>query len=164
MEGFIYEFLGTTILIFLGTGVVANVSLNKTYGHGAGLIVIAFAWAIGVFTGVFVAAGQSGAHLNPAVTFAFAFLGKFSWAKVPAYLAGQMLGAMAGALLTWLSYKKQYDATPDANTIRGTFCNTPTIPSNQEPNPKQNQKYDNHNKHDSIDPNFSKENPISRLK
>ena len=129
MEGFIYEFLGTTILIFLGTGVVANVSLNKTYGHGAGLIVIAFAWAIGVFTGVFVAAGQSGAHLNPAVTIAFAFLGKFSWTKVPAYLAGQMLGAMAGALLTWLSYKKQYDATTDAAAIRGTFCNTPTIPS-----------------------------------
>ena len=75
LTAFIGEFIGTMMLLILGNGVVANVLLTKTKGHNSGLIVIAFGWAIAVFVGVFCAAGLSKAHLNPAVTIAFAAAG-----------------------------------------------------------------------------------------
>ena len=129
MQAILYEFIGTAILLLLGNGVVANVSLVKTYGNNGGLIVIAFAWAMAVFTGVFIAAPASGAHLNPAVTLALAYLGKFSWTEVPGYLLAQLSGAFAGAVVVWLSYKKHFDATDDAGAIKASFCTSPAIRS-----------------------------------
>ena len=94
------------------------------------LIVIAFGWAIAVFTGIFVASHFSKAHLNPAFTLAAAYIGDgFGWADVPAYLGGQLLGAMTGALLVWLAYKLHFVATPDANAKLAVFCTSPAIPS-----------------------------------
>jgi glycerol uptake facilitator protein len=55
---------------------------------------------------VYVSAAASGAHLNPAVTIALAYAGKFDWTLVPQYIAAQMIGAMLGALLVWLAYKQ----------------------------------------------------------
>jgi glycerol uptake facilitator protein len=127
MNAYLFEFIGTALLILLGNGVVANVSLKNTYGFNAGLIVITFGWAIGVFVGVFVSADASGAHINPAVTLALATAGKFSWQMVPGYILAQMLGAMMGSLLVWLTYKKHYDATEDPGAIRGTFSTGPAI-------------------------------------
>ena len=130
MHPFLGEFIGTAILIILGDGVVANVVLNKTKGNGSGLIVIAFGWAIAVFTGIFVASHFSKAHLNPAFTLAAAYIGDgFNWSDVPAYLGGQFLGAMTGALLVWLAYKLHFVATPDANAKLAVFCTGPAIPS-----------------------------------
>jgi len=77
MAPFTAEFLGTALVILLGNGVVANVVLTGTKGNGGGLIVITTAWSLAVFVGVVVSAPYSGAHLNPAVTFAFAIAGKF---------------------------------------------------------------------------------------
>jgi len=128
MSIFISEFLGTAILITLGNGVVANVVLNKTKGHNGGWIVIAFGWAIGVFAGVYVAK-SSGAHLNPAVTMALVYLQKISWNVVPQYLAGQLLGAMAGSVIVWLSYLQHYKATENAESILATFSTSPAIKS-----------------------------------
>ena len=91
------EFIGTALLIILGEGVNANVVLSKTKGNNSGWIVIAFGWAIAVFVGVYASAATSGAHLNPAITIAFAAIGKIDWAIVPTYITAQMLGAMAGA-------------------------------------------------------------------
>jgi glycerol uptake facilitator protein len=125
----LYEFIGTAILILLGNGVVANVALSKTYGHNGGLVVIAFAWAMAVFVGVFIAAPASGAHLNPAVTLALSFLGKFSWSKAGGYLLAQLAGAFAGSVLVWITYKKHYDATEDAAAIKASFCTAPAIRS-----------------------------------
>jgi glycerol uptake facilitator protein len=99
MSPFIAEIVGTSILIILGDGVVANVILSKTKGFNGGLISITFGWSMAVFVGVYVSATASGAHLNPAVTIALAYAGKFDWALVPQYLAGQMIGAMIGAFL-----------------------------------------------------------------
>ncbi len=127
MNAYLFEFIGTALLILLGNGVVANVSLKNTYGFNAGLIVITFGWAIGVFVGVFVSADASGAHINPAVTLGLATAGKFSWQMVPGYILAQMLGAMMGSLLVWLTYKKHYDATEDPGAIRGTFSTGPAI-------------------------------------
>lgn len=66
------EFIGTAVMLLLGTGVCANVSLARTKGNGAGWIVVIVTWAMAVFTGVVIAGPYSGAHLNPSVTLAFA--------------------------------------------------------------------------------------------
>jgi len=122
------ELIGTFLLILLGNGVVANVVLNKTKGNSSGWIVITFGWAIAVFVGVYAAAAVSGAHLNPAVTIALA-LKDGIWEKVPMYIAGQMLGAMAGALLVWIQYRQHFDATDNADLQLAAFCTAPAIRS-----------------------------------
>lgn len=78
------EFIGTAVMLLLGTGVCANVSLARTKGNGAGWIVVIVTWAMAVFTGVVIAGPYSGAHLNPSVTLAFAATGQFPWSDVPA--------------------------------------------------------------------------------
>src|ERR1700736_6880995 len=113
MHPFLGEFIGTALLIILGDGVVANVVLNKTKGNNSGWIVISFGWGIAVFVGVYVAAAASGAHLNPAVTIAMAVLEKFQLADVPVYIGAQLLGAMTGALIVWLSYRQHFNETMD---------------------------------------------------
>ena len=127
MSPFIGEFIGTAILIIMGDGVVANVVLNKTKGQHGGWIVITFGWAIGVFIAVYIVASSSGAHLNPAVTIALALIEKFSWTDVPLYIAAQMLGAATGAFLVWLSYKKHFEVTADAELKLAVFCTGPAI-------------------------------------
>jgi glycerol uptake facilitator protein len=129
MNIFTGEIIGTFLLILLGNGVVANVILNKTKGNSSGWIVIAFGWAIAVFVGVFVAAKPSGAHLNPAVTFALAFLEKVSWKDVPQYIGGQMIGAMLGSVGVWAAYYQHFAATGDGEIKKAVFCTAPAIRS-----------------------------------
>src|SRR6516165_9857406 len=102
MSAFTGELIGTTLLVLLGDGVVANVLLQKTKGHGGGWIVITFGWAMAVFVGVLVASTPSGAHLNPVVSIGLAVAGKFDGARIPEYVLAQMLGACVGAFLVWL--------------------------------------------------------------
>lgn len=127
MSAYTSEMIGTAILIILGNGVVANVVLNKTKGHGSGWIVISFGWAIAVFSGVFCAAAGSGAHLNPAVTIAMAWLGKMDLNLVPGYILSQFAGAMIGQVIVWLAYRGHYTETLDPASIRATFCTSPAI-------------------------------------
>lgn len=127
MNNFLFEMIGTAFLILLGDGVVANVVLNKTKGNNSGWIVITFGWAVAVFVGVYSSAAHSGAHLNPAVSIALAAAGKFDWANVPVYIGGQFAGAMLGALLVWIAYKKHFDETTDADAKLAVFCNSPAI-------------------------------------
>ncbi len=129
MNAFFAEFFGTAMIIVFGSGVVANVLLTGTKGNNSGWIVITFGWAIGVFTGVLVAAPVSGAHLNPAVTLALALAGKFSVSLIPLYISAQLLGAMFGACLAWLAYKKHFDATDNADLKLAVFCTAPNIRS-----------------------------------
>jgi glycerol uptake facilitator protein len=127
MTVYIFEFIGTAMLILIGNGVVANLVLKGTKGADLGWVGIAIAWGIAVFIGVFISADTSGAHLNPAVTIGLATAGKFSWTLAPGYIVAQVLGAMMGNLLVWLTYKKQYDETEDSASILGTFCTAPAI-------------------------------------
>lgn len=129
MTPFISEMLGTCLLILLGNAVVANVVLNKTYGNSGGWIVITFGWAIAVFVGVYTSAAASGAHLNPAISISLAFKSG-DWSTVPVYIAGQMLGAMAGSTLVWLHYRLHYNETEDADLKMATFCTSPAIKNN----------------------------------
>ena len=129
MNAFFAEFFGTAIILVFGGGVVANVLLDKTKGNNSGWIVISFGWAVGVFTGVLISAPYSGAHLNPAVTLALAMANKFAWSKVPLYFSAQLLGAMFGAFLVWLAYKKHFDSTSNADSKLAVFVTGPNIRS-----------------------------------
>jgi len=127
MSPFLSEFIGTAILIIFGNGVVANVVLKDTKGNNGGWIVIAFGWAMAVFVAVYVAAPTSGAHLNPAVTLSLAVAGKFDWVHVFPYIVAQILGAMAGSLGVWLTYKDHFKATEDHGLVQACFCTAPAI-------------------------------------
>jgi glycerol uptake facilitator protein len=123
----IFEFLGTLVLILLGDGVCCATSLNKSKAQGAGWAVVTLGWGLAVMCGVFIAGPYSGAHLNPAVTLGFALAGQFDWAGVFPYIAAQMLGGFAGAVMVYVFYKDHFDATEDQATKLGVFCTAPAI-------------------------------------
>lgn len=128
MTEYIFEFIGTLVLVLLGDGVCAATSLNKSKAKGAGWVVIALGWGFAVMAGVLIAGPVSGAHLNPAVTLGLAVAGKFAWSGVCGYVIAQMLGGFLGACLVYALYKDHYDATADQpDTILGTFCTMPAI-------------------------------------
>lgn len=127
MRACVAEFLGTALLILLGDGVVANVVLEKTKGSTSGWIVITFGWGMAVFVAVWCVGAISGAHINPAVTVGLAAAGEFPWADVAGYVAAQLLGAIAGAILVFLYYQPHYAATHDADAKLATFCTAPAI-------------------------------------
>src|SRR5688572_3220074 len=104
MSPFLAEFIGTMILVVLGDGVVANVVLQQTKGHNSGWIVITAGWAFAVTIAVYCVGSISGAHLNPAVTIAFASIGTFEWTKVPLYIVAQVSGGIVGGGMVWLAY------------------------------------------------------------
>jgi glycerol uptake facilitator protein len=100
------EVFGTFILILLGDGVVANVGLAPRLAAPAyNWNTITLGWAFAVIVAVYVSAGVSGAHLNPAVTIALAMKRGFPWAKVGPYIVAQMIGAFLGALGVYLTYR-----------------------------------------------------------
>ena len=126
---FIAEFLGTMLLIILGDGVVANVTLNKSGMKGAGSIQITLAWGLAVMVPAFIFGAASGAHFNPALTIALALDGSMPWAEVLIYIAGQFAGAIVGAVIVYLMFKDQFDATEDPGTKLGVFSTGPSIPN-----------------------------------
>lgn len=127
MSHFLAEIIGTMILIILGDGVVANVVLKKTKGENSGLIVIASGWAFAVMIPAFIFGGISGAHFNPALTLGLAAIGKFAWAEVPTYIAGQFIGAILGAVVVWLHYLPHWAATEDKGAKLAVFSTGPAI-------------------------------------
>lgn len=129
MTPFLGELIGTFILVLLGNGVVANVVLHKSKGNNAGWLTIAAGWGIALFVAVYAVAASSGAHLNPAVSIGLAAAGKFAWNDVPIYALAQMLGAMLGALIVWITYRQHFDETTDPNMQLAAFCTGPAIRS-----------------------------------
>ena len=129
------EFAGTFILIMFGLGSVAmTVAALPESGRGeVGLmaagdwLVICFGWGLGVTFGVYVAGGVTGAHINPAVTLAFALKRGFPWRRVPAYMIAQVAGAFVAGLLIYQVYGASIDAFERAGDItRGTLDSVPT--------------------------------------
>ncbi|MFD8208542.1 MIP/aquaporin family protein [Streptomyces sp. NPDC059695] len=106
---FLGETIGTAVLILLGGGVCAAVTLKSSKARNAGWLAITFGWGFAVMTAVYMTASLSGAHLNPAVTVGIA-IKDGEWDNVPVYIAGQMLGAMIGAALVWVAYYGQFRA------------------------------------------------------
>jgi glycerol uptake facilitator protein len=132
MNAYFAEFLGTLVLILLGNGVVANVLLAKTKGHGGGWIVITAGWAIAVFAGVSITAQTSGGHLNPAVTLAIliGYSGtkeEITIATALVYIVMQLAGAMAGGALVYWFYRPHFAASQNADEKLACFCTAPNI-------------------------------------
>ena len=134
MSPFVAEIIGTMLLVILGDGVVANVLLKQSKGNGGGWIVITAGWGFAVMVGAYAVGWISGAHMNPAVTIAFAAAGvknadgiAFPWSNVPVYVCGQMVGAFLGAILVWLAYLPHWGITEDKAAVRGVFCTAPAV-------------------------------------
>ncbi|MFF3349902.1 MIP/aquaporin family protein [Streptomyces sp. NPDC002779] len=126
---FLGEVIGTAILILFGAGVVAAVVLNDSKAKDAGWVVIAFGWGFGVLAGAYTAAPLSGGHLNPAVTLGIA-IDTGEWDTVHLYVAGQLVGAVLGAVLCWLVYYAQFQANAEedeAQPTLGIFATAPAI-------------------------------------
>nr|WP_230313921.1 MIP/aquaporin family protein [Nakamurella alba] len=125
---FLYETLGTAMLLLLGCGVVATAILKSSKGEGGGWLLINFGWGLGVFAGVYVAF-PTGAHLNPAVTVSQWIMGNIDGSQAVVYFLAEFLGAFIGAVLCWLAFKDHFDADEDPGKKLGVFSTGPAIRS-----------------------------------
>lgn len=131
---FLSEVVGTAMLLLLGGGVVANNILPKNKGNGTGFLMVNFGWGLAVFAGVLVSY-KSGGHINPAVTLGLAASGATEFVpgipvdivSIMTYIGAQMIGAFIGAVLCWLTYKKQFDGDAPAGYKLGVFSTGPEI-------------------------------------
>jgi glycerol uptake facilitator-like aquaporin len=96
------EFIGTVVLLFLGLGVCAQINFHHATAGTPAFLLGWLAWGLAVMCGIFVSGHISGAHLNPAVTIALATHGRFSWKKVPAYIAAQLMAGFTAAALVYV--------------------------------------------------------------
>lgn len=129
MNAYLAEFFGTMLLILLGGGVNAAVSLRKSKSENGGWLMITIGWGLAVMLAIYAVGNISGAHLNPAVTIALAINGSFATDLVIGYILAQFAGAIAGAFLVWLHYLPHWKETTDPATKLGVFCNAPAIQS-----------------------------------
>ena len=127
MTEFLAEVIGTMILIIFGAGVVAGVVLKDSKAQNSGWIVITIGWGLAVTMGVYAVGSFSGAHLNPAVTLGFAAVGDFPWAKVPVYIAAQILGGIIGATIVFFNYLPHWKRTEDAESKLAVFATIPAV-------------------------------------
>lgn len=127
MHPYLAEFIGTSLLVLLGNGVVANVVLDRTKGNNGGWIVITAGWGLAVFVAVACVDQFSGAHINPAVTVGLAAARKIAWDLVPGYVAAQLAGGFVGAILVYLTYQSHYQVSTNADDKLSTFCTAPAI-------------------------------------
>lgn len=107
---------------------VANAVLTKTKGNAGGFLMINWGWGLAVFIGV-LASAYSGAILNPAVGIGLFVAGKIDLAMFLVATAAELLGAIVGAILTWLTYRQHFDAEPDPANKLGVFSTGPQIRS-----------------------------------
>jgi aquaporin Z len=93
------ELLGTFFLVLVAAG---GGMVNARFGgHAIPGPALVVAPALMVMAVILFMGAVSGAHLNPAVSFAFALRGDFPWRRVPAYVIAQFAGAVAATLLLW---------------------------------------------------------------
>ena len=130
-EVFLGEVVGTAVLVLVGCGGGAGVLLARSKAKDAGWIVTSFGWGMGLLFGLLASQRIEGsvAHLNPAVSIAFAVGGinGVGWADIPTLVLGQFVGAIVGAALVWLAYLPHWAATTDADAKRAVFATGPQI-------------------------------------
>lgn len=129
MSEFMAELIGTMILIIFGGGVVGGVVLKSSKAEGAGWVVITIGWGLAVTMAIYAVGSISGAHINPAVTIGFAAAGAFDWAKVPLYITAQMIGAIIGGAVVYLTYIAHWRKTEDPEAKLAVFSTAPAVRS-----------------------------------
>ena len=129
MEIFVAELVGTALLVLLGNGVVANHVLKQSKGEGTGWLMITTGWGLAVALSVYCIGRISGGHINPAVTLALLAIDQVESDQVGAYIGGQMLGAIVGAALVWVTYLPHWRRTDDPASKLGCFATGPAIRS-----------------------------------
>lgn len=127
MNPYLAEFFGTMFLIILGQGVVAGAILKGTKSENAGWLTIVVGWGIAVTLAIYAVGNFSGAHLNPALTIAFAVKGDFPWTDALGYITAQLAGAFVGALVVWLQFLPHWKRTDDAAIKLAVFSTAPAI-------------------------------------
>jgi MIP family channel proteins len=101
----IAELVGTFILVFGGTaGAGGAILARPTAGPAYDSLAVALAFGLALAAVVAAIGHVSGAHVNPAVTLGMAAAGKFPWNYTPVYIGAQFVGAVLGALATWLTF------------------------------------------------------------
>ncbi|UXI15948.1 frataxin, partial [Sarcoptes scabiei] len=70
------------------------------------LFVLPIAWSLALTVSLYLCAGVSGGHLNPAITLGMATVGKIGWTKIFHYMIAQYLGAFFGSAITFLIYRE----------------------------------------------------------
>lgn len=128
MNTLVSEFFGTYLMMLLGLGVNANVSLKNTKGSfssASAWVLICAGWAFAVYVGVVIAGPISGAHLNPAVSLALLINGSLTINEFISYVGVQFAGAIAASFSVWFMYKDHFKATESLETRRGVFCTAP---------------------------------------
>lgn len=124
MTKYIAEGLGTMLLVLLGNGTIAGVTLKGSKNEGMGGLAIAWGYGIAILVPVLAFANVSGAHINPAITLGLASAGLFPWAHVAQYLLAQLIGAIIGQLLVVAIYKEYFAKTNDGAISLGAFATT----------------------------------------
>lgn len=129
MSPYLAEFLGTMLLITLGNGVVAGVTLKGTKSQNAGYLVVVLGWGLAVTLSIYGVGRISNAHLNPAITLALFVNGDFPGDKVIGYMLAQFAGGFAGSVVVWLHYISHWKLTESPADKLGVFCNSPAVRS-----------------------------------
>ncbi|AFW92047.1 MAG: MIP/aquaporin family protein [Lactococcus lactis] len=124
MTKYIGEGLGTMLLVLLGNGTIAGVTLKGSKNEGMGGLAIAWGYGIAILVPVLAFANVSGAHINPAITLGLASAGLFPWAHVAQYILAQLIGAIIGQLLVVAIYKEYFAKTNDGAISLGAFATT----------------------------------------
>lgn len=134
-QEFIAEFFGTMVLILFGCGSVAMTVLFASGSEIPGEVVkggytnVVLGWGLAVTMGIYVSGTISGAHLNPAVTLAFATTGRFPWSKCLHYMLAQFAGAFVGAGIVFAVYRgKWLLSDPELDHTSGVFATFPAVP------------------------------------
>ena len=130
MNVFLAEFIGVTILIFIGCGVLAGNSLKESRTYKVGSVEINLAWGFAVTLAIYAVGDISGAHLNPAFTIAKALNGSFEWKLVPGYIVAQLLGAMFGSLLVYFQFLPHWEKVNNPEVKLNIFVTSPAIKNN----------------------------------
>ncbi len=110
------EFIGTGFILFFGAGCVAAAQVA---GANFGLWEISIVWGLGVSMAIYISAGISGAHLNPAVTIALAAFYGFEKHKILPYVIAQVAGAFCSVALIYFMYSDLFTAAEAAQGITG---------------------------------------------
>lgn len=126
MQMIFAEFVGTFVLILLGSGTCAAATLDKSAAKGDGWVFITLGWGFAVMAGALISIPISGGHLNPAVSFAFLLMGDISFGLFIGFVIAQILGAMLGAFVMYQLYYDYFKENEEGDLV-GIFATGPTI-------------------------------------